>query len=112
MLGASKVGLVVLQPVSNMGEALPVKLFEYMSAGIPVVASDFPLWRSIVEEANCGILVDPEDPVAIANAMQWVYDHPEEAEAMGRQGREAILSTYNWSNEEEKLFALYSTITE
>lgn len=112
MLGASKVGLVVLHPTPNMGEALPVKLFEYMSAGIPVIASDFPLWRSIVEDADCGILVDPKDPDAIADAMRWMYDHPEEAEAMGQRGREAVLRTYNWSNEEEKLLTFYASLVD
>jgi glycosyltransferase involved in cell wall biosynthesis len=78
-----------------------------MAAGLPVIASDFPLWREIVEEAGCGLLVDPKDPQAIADAMQWILDHPEEAAEMGRRGRAAVEARYNWEAESAKLVSLY-----
>ena len=65
-LGSARVGIVVLQPITNYVNSLPVKMFEYMAAGIPVVASDFPLWKEIVSGANCGLTVDPRDPRQIA----------------------------------------------
>jgi hypothetical protein len=82
-------------------------MFEYMAAGLPVIASDFPLWREIVDGAGCGLLVDPMDPRAIAEAMQWIIDHPEEAAEMGRRGRAAVEHTYNWEAESTKLVELY-----
>jgi glycosyltransferase involved in cell wall biosynthesis len=81
-----------------------------MSAGIPVIASDFPLWRQIVEEAKCGLLVDPLCPEKIAKAMQWVLDHPEEAQKMGRNGLKAIETKYNWDNECKKLIIFYKKL--
>ncbi len=109
-LGRSRIGLVVLHPRPNYQLAYPVKLFEYMAAALPVIASDFPVWRRIVEEAGCGLLVDPLDPRAIAEAITHLLSHPEEAEAMGRRGREAVLARYNWDSEAEKLLGLYERL--
>lgn len=110
LLGRVRGGLVVLHPTKNYPDALPVKMFEYMAAGLPVVASDFPLWREIIEQSGCGLLVDPLDPAAIANAMQWIVEHPDEADDMGSNGRRAVLERYNWTQESEKLIALYQRL--
>ena len=110
LLGAVRLGLVVLHPTPSYVNAVPVKLFEYMSAAIPVVASDFPLWREIVDGAGCGLLVDPTSPHAIAEAINWLLEHPQEAEAMGRRGREAVEQRYNWENESKTLLALYEEL--
>jgi glycosyltransferase involved in cell wall biosynthesis len=110
ILGSARVGLVTLHPTPAYLEALPVKMFEYMAAGLPVIASDFPLWRNIVTEAGCGLLVDPLNPSAIADAITWILDHPGEAEAMGRRGQHAVTSTYTWDREAEKLLALYAKL--
>lgn len=106
-MGDARAGLVVLRPVEHEMLTLPIKLFEYMAAGIPVIASDFPVWRAIVEGAECGLLVDPLDEEAIANAMRWILDHPQEAEAMGRRGRAAVEQQFNWDHEASTLIAFY-----
>lgn len=110
LLGQVRAGLVVLHPIQNYAESWPIKLFEYMAAGLPVIASDFPLWREIVEDAGCGLLVDALDPEAIAKAMQWILDHPEESRVMGERGRRAVEEKYNWELEAEKLVRLYRTL--
>ena len=112
ILARARVGLVVLEPRPNYLEALPVKLFEYMAAGIPCVASDFPLWREIVTSAGCGLLVQPGDPEAIAHAIAWLLEHETEARDMGRRGREAVEGTYNWQSEARTLIELYATFGE
>jgi glycosyltransferase involved in cell wall biosynthesis len=108
VLGRSVAGLVTLHPVINYLDALPIKMFEYMSAGIPVIASDFPLWREIVEGSGCGILVNPERPSEIAEAINYFVSHPAEAERMGKSGRASVLDRYNWAAEEKKLLDYYS----
>jgi glycosyltransferase involved in cell wall biosynthesis len=108
LLSQSRAGIVVLHPTPAYLEAWAIKMFEYMAAGIPVVASDFPLWRSIVEDAGCGLLVDPQQPQAIADAIRWILEHPREAEAMGIRGREAVMRRYNWSLEAQRLLDFYS----
>lgn len=109
-LARARVGLVVLRPLPNYVEALPIKLWEYMAAGLPVVASAFPLWRRIISEAGCGLLVDPKDRRAIAEAVAYLLRYPDEAEAMGQRGREAFESSYNWSPEGNRLVGLYERL--
>lgn len=112
LLGKARAGLVLLHPIMNYVDAYPVKLFEYMAAGVPVIASDFPLWRQIVEDAGCGILVDPLDAESISEAMTWILNNPEEAEAMGRRGKRAVETLYNWNTEARKLLALYQRVLD
>jgi glycosyltransferase involved in cell wall biosynthesis len=101
-------GLVVLHPEPNYVNSHPVKLFEYMCAGIPVIASDFPVFRRIIEQAQCGILVDSLSPKKIAGAIEFLAAHPEEARAMGARGRLAVNSRYNWQHEEQVLLGMYN----
>jgi glycosyltransferase involved in cell wall biosynthesis len=110
LLGSVRAGLTVLHPEQNFLTSQPVKMFEYMAAGIPVIASDFPLWRSMMESIGCGLLVDPRDPGAIANAISYLLTHDEEAEAMGKRGRAAVEAHFNWTIEESKLLGFYNSI--
>ncbi len=105
-------GLVVLHPEPNYVSSHPVKLFEYMCAGVPVIASDFPVFRSIVEGAKCGILVDPLSAGQIADAVEYLYSHPEEAQAMGARGKLAVNSRYNWEHEELALLNVYRSVSQ
>ena len=109
-LNESMVGLVTLHPIINYLDALPVKMFEYMAAGLPVIASNFPLWKKIIEGNQCGLCVAPLDPQAIADAIDYLLVHPEEAERMGRNGQKAVQERYNWGIEELKLTSLYDSL--
>ena len=111
-LSNSIAGLVTLHPIINYIDALPVKMFEYMNAGIPVIASNFPVWREIVEGNECGLCVDPLDPEAIGAAIDFFVTHPTKAQLMGENGRQAVFKKYNWKTEELKLFTFYKNLIE
>lgn len=110
ILKRSKIGIVTLQAVPNHVESYPVKMFEYMAAGIPVIASDFPLWKEIVVTNNCGICVNPTDHIKIADSINRLLANPSEAKIMGTNGRKQVAIKFNWESQSEKLFALYSKI--
>lgn len=110
-LGRVVAGIVTFLPFPNHTDAQPNKMFEYMSAGVPVIASHFPLWREIVEGNRCGICVDPQKPSEIAQAIDYLIMHPAEAERMGWNGQRAVQERYNWAIEEEKLLDFYQQFT-
>lgn len=111
-LGSVRVGLVVHHPIPNEIDAQPIKLYEYMSAGLPIIASNFPLLKQIIKDVGCGLVVDPLDIKALAAAMRWILEHPADAEAMGQRGRQAVLRIYNWDVEAGKLINLYNKILD
>jgi glycosyltransferase involved in cell wall biosynthesis len=112
VMARCRAGLVTLQPMPSYVDSLPIKMFEYMSAELPVIASDFPLWRTIVEATGCGACVDPADPGSIAGAIRAVIDDPAAIAAQGRAGRQAVLSTYNWPVAEQALLGLYERLLD
>jgi len=110
LISCCHIGVALLKPTPNYVESYPTKMFEYMAMGLPVIVSDFPLYREVVEGARCGLCVDPVEPQDVADAIEWLLDHPEEAWAMGRRGREAVRTQYNWDIEAEKLLRFYAEV--
>lgn len=107
LLAKSKAGIVTFLPAPNHVASLPNKMFEYMSAGLPVIASNFPNWKSIIEENDCGACVDPSDPKEIAEAVQNLFSDDEAVKRQGNNGREIVLGRCNWPIEEQKLLEFY-----
>jgi glycosyltransferase involved in cell wall biosynthesis len=110
LLCESSVGMVTLHPTTNYLESYPIKMFEYMGAALPVVASDFPLWKGIVEKHEAGVCVNPLDSEAIANAVNRLLDNAGQCRKMGEKGRKHILSEFNWEHEALKLSTFYETL--
>ena len=108
---SARSGVALNRKVSNYFDAYSTKMFEYMACGIPVVCSDFPHWVEVIDDADCGIAVDPRDPAAVAAAIHKVTADPDEARRLGGNGRRAVLERYNWDQEFTKLDALYRRIT-
>ena len=111
-LGKADIGLACLQPILPYVTSEPNKLFEYMRSGLPVIASDFDLWREIIEGAQCGIVVNPKDPQAIGQAISQLLADPGLMQAMGINGQQAVRDTYNWESQKAKLLEAYASIVE
>jgi glycosyltransferase involved in cell wall biosynthesis len=110
LLDETMIGLVSLHPTITFKSSLPVKMFEYMAAGVPVLASDFPLWNSIISKKQCGLLVNPLNPEEIASAIDYLVENPEETSIMGEKGKAAIHQTFNWEKESTVLKVLYEEL--
>ena len=88
----------------------PNKVFEYINAGLAVVASDFPELRRVIYKHNIGCTFDPNDPHDIARAVMYVFEDAERWHRM-KQNTFAASQSYNWENESEKLLNLYRTLS-
>ena len=112
LLQHSQIGIATLLNVGqyNQFDNLATKVYEYMSLALPVVLSKSPFNQKMIDTYQFGICVDPDNPQEIADAIRWLLDHPEEARAMGENGRRAVETEFNWKVEEEKLLALYEEI--
>lgn len=113
ILSESVAGLVVLYPEPNYINSLPIKMFEYMAAGIPIIFSDFDFWKQLAmkdEDSVCGIAVNGQNVEEIRNGIEYIFSHPSEAEKWGENGIRLANEEYNWKAEETKLLSLYKTL--
>lgn len=103
----SSMGFVTLLGAPNDYYAYPIKMFEYMAAGIPVIASNFPIYKKIVEENSCGICVNPTNVTEIVDAIKRIKSDAEYAKKLGNQGRKAIEIKYSWEQQIPDLLECY-----
>lgn len=108
--GCWTAGLAIFPPTPHYFNKELTKFFEYMGAGIPIICSDFPVWRSLMEKTGAGICVNPDNLNEIRDAIEFLVRNPEKAKEMGSNGRRAVLQEYNWENEETKLINFYKHI--
>jgi glycosyltransferase involved in cell wall biosynthesis len=106
------IGLVCIHPLKHLTVALPNKLFEYMSAGLPVIASDFALWKEIIGASRCGLMVNPMVPGEIAAAVEYLLANPDRRKEMGENGRRMVFLRYTWARESRKLLDFYNKILQ
>ena len=111
-LSKGDIGLICFHPTPNniASSWRNNKLFEYMAAGLPVIASNFSAFKEVIDGNNCGITVNPLDAREIAKAVEYLIEHPDEAKKMGENGRKAVMDKYNWETESTKLLAVYDDL--
>lgn len=114
-LAEADIGMILLHPTPNNIAGISGrnnKIFEYMGMGLPIVASNLPGWKEVIEDGGYGITVNPLNPKEIAKGIEWLIKHPKEAGRMGENGRKAVLKKYNWENESKKLLKVYEELCE
>lgn len=109
-LNQSRIGMVCLHPEQHHLESQPNKLYEYMSVGIPVIASNFPNWDMIVVKSKTGLSVNPLSIEEQANAITYLIENSVEAEEFGKNGKKLIENNYSWEVEEIQLKKAYQSI--
>lgn len=106
------IGLLPLRHPMHFVRSLPVKLFDYMSAGIPVVMPEYPLSKEVVLEHKCGVLVDPMDRTSMINGLELLIKDPKLRAEMGENGFKAVLNYYSWQSQEKKLIDFYKKVVK
>jgi len=88
----------------------PLKLLESMASGVPVLASDLPVVRELMDDGGQGLLVAPDRPGELARAVRTLLDFPQRAAAMGAAGRARVEERFTWSAAVAALDDLYATL--
>lgn len=107
---SSKIGISILKPIKNYTDSFSTKIFEYMAVGLPVVTSNFKLYKNIIEKYKCGICVNPLNSKEIADAIEYIIKNPVTAKQMGLNGIKATEEIFNWEKEKKKMFNLYKNL--
>ena len=112
VLSQSSIGLLLLESCNKYENSLPLKLFEYMAAGLPIIASNFSLWKEIIEENQCGICVNPHNITEILEAIKLLQNDSKRYLQMSQNGRHCIEKKYNWATEGKKLIDVYQQVLQ
>lgn len=110
MTAACHIGLALIQPEPKNIGTFFTKIPEYMALGLPVIASDFPVIKQVIETSECGICVDPRRPEEAVDAIEYLFHNPSICKKMGERGRETTIGEFNWKNEEKKLITFYNRV--
>jgi len=105
------IGAVLISPTClNNAFPAPTKLFKYMEAGIAVLASDCPDLRDMVVESGAGLVVNPDNRLEIAGALDFLVEHPNELENMKRSSRLKAEVCFSRERQVEAIGNLYSSV--
>ncbi len=104
------IGLCLVSKNANSYESYPRKMFEYMGVGLPLITSDFPLYKKVIEKYNCGLCIKGNSAIAIADAIEVLIKDQTLRNTMSANGIKTALEHYNWEKESKSLLSLYEKI--
>jgi len=103
------VGVALCDPHPNLTGSLLTKFYEYLHYGLPIICSDFSLWRRFVEENDCGAVVPPGDVDAVLDVLDRWRQRPALYRTHAENAR-AAASTYRWKQMGERLVRVYRNL--
>jgi glycosyltransferase involved in cell wall biosynthesis len=112
LMKSATIGLASMAPNESFKRSIQIKPFEFMCAGIPVVAARVPSTEIYVEKSNAGVLIDDPTPESIADGIMKLLSNPDLISEMGINGKRAVTENFNWSKEEIKLYNIYQKVIE
>jgi len=110
LVKSAKIGISVLKPIENYKRSFSTKIFEYMAMGLPVITSNFKLYRDVVEEYQTGFCINPLDCNELADKIEILFSEDILAKEMGQNGMILTEKKFNWAIEEKKLFDFYENL--
>ena len=110
LIAGADIGIVLFQPLPNHYECQPTKMFEYMAAGRPFIASNFPMWREMYGKEDCALFVDPTDDAAILAAARRLLDDEVLSARLGANGRRALERRFTFDGESERLVSMVRSL--
>ncbi len=105
----SKTGLIVFDDNPVNRTILPIKLFEYMAFGLPVICSNFGHMKAYTEKNETGLIVDPHSSVDICEKMIELISNGKLYEKLSKNGLQAVKEKYNWELMEKRLLEIYAS---
>lgn len=110
LYGDAVVGLCILKPTPNYYYSKPIKMYEYMMAGLPFICSDFPAWKDLVQKSGAGVCVNAENVQEVRKGILELLNNRKMAQEMGQKGREWVVKNCNWDTEKKTLISLYEAM--
>lgn len=107
---SAHVGLCLLKPIPNYKNSMATKLYEYMAASLPILASNFPDWTLLLAENNCGLVVDPLDFNQITQLVEQLEGNKQLSQELGMNGRQVFERKYSWESQADKLWEFYKIL--
>lgn len=106
----SCVGIIPFLPEPNHVNATPNKFFEYLSAGLPIVISNFPKWEIFIDKHEVGATFEPGNAEDLGQKLGKILDKRHELDMLSQKAKNLVIEKRNWDNEYKKIKDLYESI--
>lgn len=107
---SSRIAIALLKDIPNYRQSYSTKIFEYMAIGLPVIYSDFEIYKELFEGADVGWPLTPDNSAELASLIELIIDNPAMLQKKAEAGAQLALERLGWSTELQKLKSFYDSI--